>query len=209
MTCCQNKKTKLPDFKIPKLKIQNETITTSEFKIVLLGDSSVGKSSIVNRYIKRKFSNKYITTIGASFYSKNIHLKNNKLIKIQIWDTGGSERFKSISNIYYRNADGALLIYDVTNENSLLNLNFWIQELKNNVNDLVIGIVGNKIDVIENLKKVSFVKCLDFAKKNGIFICKEISAKSGFGVDDVFYIFAEKIYENKIKNEENIEYDDF
>jgi Ras-related protein Rab-5C len=209
MTCCQNKKTKLPDFKIPKLKIQNETITTSEFKIVLLGDSSVGKSSIVNRYIKRKFSNKYITTIGASFYSKNIHLKNNKLIKIQIWDTGGSERFKSISNIYYRNADGALLIYDVTNENSLLNLNFWIQELKNNVNDLVIGIVGNKIDVNENLKNVSFVKCLDFAKKNGIFICKEISAKSGFGVDDVFYIFAEKIYENKIKNEENIEYDDF
>ena len=204
MTCCQNKKTKLPDFKIPKLKIQNETITTSEFKIVLLGDSSVGKSSIVNRYIKRKFSNKYITTIGASFYSKNIHLKNNKLIKIQIWDTGGSERFKSISNIYYRNADGALLIYDVTNENSLLNLNFWIQELKNNVNDLVIGIVGNKIDVNENLKNVSFVKCLDFAKKNGIFICKEISAKSGFGVDDVFYIFAEKIYENKIKNEENI-----
>ena len=209
MTCCQNKKTKLPDFKIPKLKIQNETITTSEFKIVLLGDSSVGKSSIVNRYIKRKFSNKYITTIGASFYSKNIHLKNNKLIKIQIWDTGGSERFKSISNIYYRNADGALLIYDVTNENSLLNLNFWIQELKNNVNDLVIGIVGNKIDVNENLKNVSFVKCLDFAKKNGIFICKEISAKSGFGVDDVFYIFAEKIYENKIKNEDNIEYDDF
>jgi len=209
MTCCQNKKTKLPDFKIPKLKIQNETITTSEFKIVLLGDSSVGKSSIVNRYIKRKFSNKYITTIGASFYSKNIHLKNNKLIKIQIWDTGGSERFKSISNIYYRNADGALLIYDVTNENSLLNLNFWIQELKNNVNDLVIGIVGNKIDVNENLKNVSFVKCLDFAKKNGIFICKEISAKSGFGVDDVFYIFAEKIYENKIKNGENIEYDDF
>ena len=126
MTCCQNKKTKLPDFKIPKLKIQNETITTSEFKIVLLGDSSVGKSSIVNRYIKRKFSNKYITTIGASFYSKNIHLKNNKLIKIQIWDTGGSERFKSISNIYYRNADGALLIYDVINENSLLNLNFLI-----------------------------------------------------------------------------------
>lgn len=207
MTCCSNKKEKDLNFK--NLKIKTSNITTLEFKIVLLGDLSVGKSSIANRYIKGNFSNKYIATIGGSFYAKNIKLKNNELIKLHIWDTGGSERFKSISNIYYRNADGALLIYDVTNENSLLNLNFWIQELKNNVNDLVIGIVGNKIDVNENLKNVSFVKCLDFAKKNGIFICKEISAKSGFGVDDVFYIFAEKIYENKIKNEENIEYDDF
>ncbi len=205
MTCCSNKKEKDLNFK--NLKIKTSNITTSEFKIVLLGDLSVGKSSIVNRYIKGNFSNKYIATIGGSFYAKNIKLKNNELIKLHIWDTGGSERFKSISNIYYRNADGALLIYDVTNEDSLFNLNYWIKELKSKVNNLVIAIVGNKIDVNDNLRVVSFIKSLEFAKNNNIDICKEISAKNGFGVDDIFYEVALKIFENKKNNEENIEYD--
>ena len=138
---------------------------------------------------------------------KNLKLKNNELIKLHIWDTGGSERFKSISNIYYRNADGALLIYDVTNEDSLFNLNYWIKELKSKVNNLVIAIVGNKIDVNDNLRVVSFIKSLEFAKNNNIDICKEISAKNGFGVDDIFYEVALKIFENKKNNEENIEYD--
>ena len=204
MTCC-NKNQKDLNFK--NLKIKTSNITTLEFKIVLLGDLSVGKSSIANRYIKGNFSNKYIATIGGSFYAKNIKLKNNELIKLHIWDTGGSERFKSISNIYYRNADGALLIYDVTNEYSLFNLNYWIKELKSKVNNLVIAIVGNKIDVNDNLRVVSFIKSLEFAKNNNIDICKEISAKNGFGVDDIFYEVALKIFENKKNNEENIEYD--
>ena len=163
MTCC-NKNQK--DLNFQNLKIKTSNITTSEFKIVLLGDLSVGKSSILNRYIKGNFSNKYIATIGGSFYAKNIKIKNNELIKLHIWDTGGSERFKSISNIYYRNADGALLIYDVTNEDSLFNLNYWIKELKSKVNNLVIAIVGNKIDVNDNLRVVSFILLYIILLKN-------------------------------------------
>ena len=147
-----------------KINFHNNLKSISEFKIVILGDLAVGKSSIANRYIQNTFSDKYVATIGASFYAKNIKLSNNELIKIHIWDTGGSERFRSISNIYYKGADGALLIYDVQKESTLTNLNYWIKELKDKVDSegLVLGFAGNKIDINENKRVITFNKGKEF-----------------------------------------------
>ena len=211
MFCCMNNNNNKNDRNSlqNKINFHNNLKSISEFKIVILGDLAVGKSSIANRYIQNTFSDKYVATIGASFYAKNIKLSNNELIKIHIWDTGGSERFRSISNIYYKGADGALLIYDVQKESTLTNLNYWIKELKDKVDSegLVLGLAGNKIDINENARVITFNKGKEFAHKNGIKIFKEISAKSGIGVEEFFHEIAYNIFKNKQNNILKIEYD--
>ena len=101
-----------------------------EIKICLLGDVSVGKTSIASRFCKNSFNENYINTIGGAYQQQNIVLNNGAKIKLHIWDTSGQDRFRSMTNLYYRDAQVAILTYDITNEQSFSSIDFWIKELK-------------------------------------------------------------------------------
>ena len=153
------------------------------------------------QFTENKFREKHEITIGVEFASKTIEL-NNKLIKIQIWDTAGHEAFKSITRTYYKGAVGALLVYDITNKISFLNCQNWLKELKENGDkDIVIILVGNKCD-LEKERQVSKQEGEIFAENNGLFFL-ETSAKEGKNIFDVFKISAGKILDDILKNEEN------
>ena len=124
-------------------------------KIVLVGDSGVGKSNIISKYTKNEFNYESKTTIGVEFATKAL-VQENKTIKVQIWDTAGQERYRSMASAYYRGAMGALLVYDITRASSFENLDKWLKELKNYGNeDIVCRMVGNKSD----LKQYRSLKC--------------------------------------------------
>lgn len=117
------------------------------FKYIVIGDSNVGKSCIVLRFIEGIFRKDQENTIGVEFGTKEIKI-DGKIVKLQIWDTAGQEAFKSITRSYYRGAAGALLVYDVTSQSSFENIKNWLYEAQNNGNDeMVICLVGNKIDL--------------------------------------------------------------
>ena len=119
------------------------------FKLILIGDSCVGKSNILLKYLKNQFNENSKTTIGVEFGTKNIII-NNKRIKIQIWDTAGQERYRSITSAYYKGAKGALIVYDITRKNTFDNIDKWITDLKLNLDkNICIIILGNKSDLID------------------------------------------------------------
>lgn len=186
--------------------LEYKSKTMLQFKLVLLGDSSVGKSSIVNRFVKDSFDEFRESTIGAAFLSQTIKVhdeetKNEEVIKFEIWDTAGQERYKSLAPMYYRNANAALVVYDITQEDSLTKAKAWVEELKNKVGDdnLVIFLVGNKVDLCEgdaSKRIVETENAEEYAKDNGLNF-KEVSAKNGQGIKQVFQIIGEKLYEMK------------
>ncbi len=117
------------------------------FKYIIIGDSNVGKSCIVQRFIEGEFNPGLENTIGVEFGAKEIKI-DNKLVKLQIWDTAGQEAFQSITRSYYRSAAGALLCYDITNKGSFDNVRNWLMEARQNGNnEMVICLVGNKTDM--------------------------------------------------------------
>jgi Ras-related protein Rab-11A len=116
------------------------------FKIVLLGDSGVGKSNLVFRFTKNEFNKDSKSTIGVEFATKTVQIEDNKLVKAQIWDTAGQERYRSIASSYYRGAVGALLVYDVTDRNSFNHVPMWLKEVEENAEkDCLIMLVGNMV----------------------------------------------------------------
>ena len=126
---------------------QEKTSYDLIFKIVLIGDSSVGKTNIFSRYLNDEFDPESKSTVGVEFGTKNFKIEN-KIVKVQIWDTAGQERYRSITNAYYKGAKGCLLVYDITNKTSFDNLDKWISDLKSNGDDKVsIILVGNKSDL--------------------------------------------------------------
>ena len=121
------------------------------FKIVLVGDSGVGKSSIVTRIAKDTFSMDTLSTIGVEFINKSFDI-NNKVVKAQIWDTAGAERFRSVTSQYYRGVVGALVCYDITKLSSFQNVNTWLTDLQTHADDdIKIMIVGNKCDLTKTI----------------------------------------------------------
>ena len=154
-------------------------------KLLTLGDSLVGKTSIVLRYSDDKFHQNKISTIGVDFKVKMI-TKGNEKIKISIYDTAGQERFRNIVKHYYKGANGILLIYDISNRNTFEKLQFWLDDLKENadIDNLFIYLVGNKNDKKEE-REVTFEEGNKFAKeKNLPFI--EVSAKTGENINQLF-----------------------
>ena len=136
------------------------------FKVVLIGDSGVGKSNILSRYLKDEFSIETKTTVGVEFGAKRIEINGTK-IKAQIWDTAGQERYKSITNAYYKGSKGALVVYDITRKESFNNIDKWISELKKNADiDVSIVMIGNKCD-LENDRQVTKEEAQDKATQNG------------------------------------------
>ncbi|CAG59623.1 uncharacterized protein GVI51_G07535 [Nakaseomyces glabratus] len=175
-----------------------------QFKLVLLGDSSVGKSSIVHRFVKDTFDELRESTIGAAFLSQTVKIKDGNedvVIKFEIWDTAGQERYKSLAPMYYRNANAALVVYDVTQPDSLSKAQSWVQELQNKVGDeeLVIYLVGNKVDIVEadeSARKIETEEGAEYAQAQKLLF-KEVSAKTGAGVKDIFQEIGEQLYSTK------------
>jgi small GTP-binding protein len=117
------------------------------FKLVLIGDSGVGKSNIISRYVRNEFKVDTKTTVGVEFGAKKVEVGGLN-IKAQIWDTAGQERYRAVTCAYYKGAKGALLVYDITNLESFTNIDKWIRELKNNTDENIsIIIIGNKSDL--------------------------------------------------------------
>ena len=166
-----------------------------EIKICLLGDISVGKTSIASRFCKNSFNDNYINTIGGAYQQQNIILNNGVKMKLHIWDTSGQDRFRSMTNLYYRDAQVAILTYDVTNEQSLDSLTYWLKELNDKVDqdNMLLCLAGNKNDVDSSQKKVTTAKGKEFAEKNNM-IFYETSAKTGAGVKELFQAIATKEY---------------
>ena len=172
-----------------------------EIKICLLGDVSVGKTSIASRFCKNSFNENYINTIGGAYQQQNIVLNNGAKIKLHIWDTSGQDRFRSMTNLYYRDAQVAILTYDVTNEQSLESLNYWLNELNDKVeiDNMLLCLAGTKNDVDASLKRVPTQKGKAFAEEHNM-IFFETSAKTGSGVKELFQAIATKEYEKLSKN---------
>ena len=154
-----------------------------QFKLVLLGDSSVGKSSIVHRFVKDSFDEFRESTIGAAFLSQTIKLSeeyDEQVLKFEIWDTAGQERYKSLAPMYYRNANAALVVYDITEPDSLPKAKLWVDELKEKVNDdqLIICLVGNKLDLAnESQSLVDEKEAREFAQEHNLLF-HQVSAKT-------------------------------
>ena len=141
------------------------------------------------------FNENYINTIGGAYQQQNIILNNGVKMKLHIWDTSGQDRFRSMTNLYYRDAQVAILTYDVTNEQSLDSLNYWLKELNDKVDqdNMLLCLAGNKNDVDPKDKKVSSQKGKEFAEKNNM-IFYETSAKTGAGVKELFQAIATREY---------------
>ena len=123
------------------------------YKILLLGDSAVGKSCLLLRYCENSFQESHLTTIGLDFRLKTINLEDKRKIKVQIWDTAGEDRFRAITRNYYRGANGILLIYDVTDQESFEHVRDWVEKIKEEASEeIIIYLVANKID--QNNKRI-------------------------------------------------------
>mmetsp|Transcript_30912 Transcript_30912/g.47743 ORF Transcript_30912/g.47743 Transcript_30912/m.47743 type:complete len:205 (-) Transcript_30912:37-651(-) len=161
------------------------------FKLLLIGDSGVGKSCLLLRFADDTYTESYISTIGVDFKIRTIEI-GGKSIKLQIWDTAGQERFRTITSSYYRGAHGIIVVYDVTDQASFSNVKQWLQEIDRyaceNVNKLL---VGNKCDLTTK-KVVDYNTAKEFADGLGIPFL-ETSAKNSTNVEDSFITMATEI----------------
>lgn len=168
--------------------MQKEPLTV---KLVLLGDSRVGKSSVVIRFVKNEFDQYKFPTIGATFLTQSVTV-GDYLVKFEIWDTAGQEKYRSLAPLYYRGASAALVVYDITNKESLDNAKTWIHEVRTREGEhVVIGLAGNKLD-LESNRAVSREEGEAFAKANG-YIFFETSAKTSENIKEIFRALAEKV----------------
>ena len=165
------------------------------YKILLLGDSSVGKTCFLMRYSDNTFQEIHMSTIGLDYKLKNVQLDDGNIVKIQIWDTAGQDRFRSITKNYYKGAHGIILIYDITSRKTYENIKNWVTQIKEEVSDKVnIILVGNKIDDEKN-RKVSTEEGEKLAKEIG-FDFYETSAKTGINIDSTFNDLVKKTVES-------------
>ena len=171
------------------------------YKVLLLGDSTVGKTCFLLRYCDKTFQDAHLSTIGLDYRVKTMTLKNNKNIKLQIWDTAGQDRFRAITKNYYKGANGIILIYDVTNLQTYENVKNWITQIREETNPtVVIYLAGNKIDIPEEERVVKTEEGKEIANEYKLQF-KETSAKDGINVNEVFQELVEKIDEVNSKLE--------
>ena len=153
-------------------------------KVCLLGEANVGKTSLLYRYIENKFRDNYKATLGVNLLKKEANIEGYGLITIQIWDLGGQESFKSLRKLYLEGANGALIIFDMTKSKTFEKLSDWVGDFKEARGEQPILLVGNKTDLIDNIK-VNENEASDFANKHGMEFIKT-SAKTGENVEVAF-----------------------
>ncbi|KAJ1727249.1 Rab GTPase ypt31 [Coemansia biformis] len=162
------------------------------FKIVLIGDSGVGKSNLLSRFTRDEFNLESKSTIGVEFATRSIQV-DSKTIKAQIWDTAGQERYRAITSAYYRGAVGALLVYDIAKHPTYENVTRWLTELRDHADsNIVIMLVGNKSD-LKHLRAVPTDEAKQFAAENGLFFI-ETSALDARNVEQSFQQILTEIY---------------
>ena len=174
-------------------------------KVVLLGESGVGKTCIISRFINNSFDINQITTNGASYTSKIITYPEyeNKTIKFEIWDTAGQEKYRALNQIFYKDASICILVYDVTNNESFKALQeYWYQQVKDSApKNIVIGLAANKCDLIEG-EQVSEEKARTFAKEMNAFY-ESTSAAKNIGIEELFYKLGHKYIDPNYKTDED------
>lgn len=172
------------------------------FKIVLIGDSGVGKSNLLSRFTRNEFNLESKTTIGVEFATRSI-IVDNKLIKAQIWDTAGQERYRAITSAYYRGAVGALLVYDISKQSTFDNVEKWLKELRDHADaQIVVMLVGNKSD-LKHLRAVKTEDSASFSEKNSLAFI-ETSALDSSNVEVAFQKIITEIYQLVNKRKEMI-----
>ena len=170
-------------------------------QILLLGDMAVGKTCLINRYTNGVFKEEYTSTVGIDFYTKPEEI-NNKTVQVKIWDTVGQERFRALTPSFLRNAEGVVIVFDVTSQDSFDNVKGWINSIKSNLGEKIIPIiiVGNKIDM-ENMREIQKEDGNKIASENG-YKYFETSAKTGKGVDEAFKELVNQILDIQDKNDD-------
>jgi len=163
-------------------------------KVIILGDSGVGKTSLMNQYVHKRFSNQYKATIGADFLTKEIMI-DEKLVTLQIWDTAGQERFQSLGVAFYRGADSCVLVHDITDQKSFDNLESWMDEFlvhanPNNQSTFPFVVLGNKADLAAQKRQVSAQKAKAWCSSKGDIPYFETSAKEALNVEQAFHTIA-------------------
>ena len=203
-----------------EFEIEEEDEKENIFKVILLGKTSVGKTSLLKRFINGTFDQNIVSTAGLCFECKKIYYKNlKKYVTLNIWDTAGQERYSSIIELYYKNTDCILFIYDLTDKSSLININNYYESIKNklDVNKVLLCVVGTKKDLYDeinddnnnnndtndNIKEIK-----EFADKINAKICKQTSALLNYGIEDLFNEIGYKLYsthkDSKKENSLNI-----
>ncbi|KAL0001403.1 hypothetical protein SO802_015184 [Lithocarpus litseifolius] len=169
------------------------------FKVVLIGDSGVGKSNLLSRFTKNEFNLESKSTIGVEFATRTLNV-DTKVIKAQIWDTAGQERYRAITSAYYRGAVGALLVYDITRHATFENVDRWLKELRGHTDsNIVVMLVGNKSD-LRHLVAVSTEEGKSYAEKESLYFM-ETSALEAVNVENAFAEVLTQIYHTVSKKQ--------
>ena len=180
-------------------------MNSEKCQILLIGDSSVGKTSLISRYANGIFKEEYISTIGFESYSKE-EIINNQTVLVKLWDTAGQERYKALTTNFFKNAEGVILVYDVTSSESFDNLKYWIDSIKSNLGENItipIIILGNKIDM-DDMRDIKKEDANKFANENK-YKYFETSAKTGEGVDEAIRYLVNQVMIQKGRNDDGKE----
>jgi small GTP-binding protein len=193
--------------KTPNSKLKNSNKENINyhyiFKIILIGDQNIGKTSLITRYISKCFSENYICTIGVDFMMKSITF-DDQTIKLQIWDTAGMEKYRQITSSYYKGAQASIICFDLTNRSTFDSISKWYSDFSkfsNPLFDKTVILVGNKSDLI-NERVVSFQEIQNVCNMNN-FVYYEASAKTGENVDCIFQDLAQRLYVSYKNNMDN------
>lgn len=166
-----------------------------QFKLVLLGESAVGKSSLVLRFVKGQFHEYQESTIGAAFLTQTVCM-DDTTIKFEIWDTAGQERYHSLAPMYYRGAQAAIVVYDVTSQETFNRAKQWVKELQRQASpNIVIALAGNKADLASTKRAVEMDQAQEYAEENNLLFM-ETSAKTAQNVSEIFVAIAKKLPKN-------------
>ena len=197
----ESQESKVGDYKYEILP-DDYTQYDLSFKIIVIGDSGVGKSCLTNKATKNVFEDTYNATVGFEFFSFNLKL-DEKIIKLQIWDTCGQELYRSLITNFYRNSSLAVMVYAINNRESFENIDVWLKELRTHSNpDTKVFLIGNKVDLEED-RVIKREQGEEYSKENKFNIFMEASAKSGFNAQQIFVEAARILYEDYLKYKRN------